>query len=52
MATKKENLTTLTDAGMDGFTLADSAEDLDFAAQLVLADLASDDPVVDRRKGV
>ena len=45
MATKLQLLTTLTNAEVDGFSMADDKTDLEAA-------VAGLDPVVDRRKGV
>ena len=45
MATKKELLKTLTDAGVEGFTLSDDRSDLEEAVANIV-------PAVNRQKGV
>ena len=45
MATKKELLKTLTDAGVEGYSLASSKEDLEDAIALI-------EPPVIRQKGI
>jgi len=45
MATKKELLQTLTDAGFEGFSLSDDKSDLEEA-------VANIEPAVNRQKGV
>ncbi len=45
MATKKELLKTLTDAGVEGFTLSDDKSDLEEAVANIV-------PAVNRQKGV
>ena len=45
MATKKELLKTLTDAGVEGFSLSDEKSDLEEA-------VANIEPAVNRQKGV